>query len=66
VYAFLMRWPTDGSALIRTFTTFDKVRSVRLLGNGDVTWEQSEDGLRVTLPEAGPAGDVNCLAIQVA
>ena len=66
VYAFLMRWPTDGSAVIRTFTPADKVRSVRLLGDGDIGWEQSEDGLRVTLPDAGPAGELNCLAIQLA
>jgi alpha-L-fucosidase len=65
VYAFLMRWPIDGSALIRTFTTFDKVRSVRVLGHGDVRWEQTADGLRVTLPEVGPAGELNCLAIQL-
>jgi alpha-L-fucosidase len=66
VYAFLMRWPTDRSALIRTFTSFDRARSVRLLGHGDVRWEHSMDGLRVDLPEVGPAGELNCLAIQLA
>jgi hypothetical protein len=42
------------------------LRSVRLLGHGDVGWEQSADGLRVSLPGFGPAGELNCLAIQLA
>ncbi|REF37194.1 alpha-L-fucosidase [Thermasporomyces composti] len=64
VYAFLMRWPSDRTALIRTFTSADRVRSVRLLGHGDVEWAQVEEGLRVRLPETGPAEELNCLAIQ--
>ncbi|WP_216853328.1 alpha-L-fucosidase [Phytoactinopolyspora halotolerans] len=66
VYAFLMRWPSDGSALIRSFTSSDDVRSVRLLGSDPVPWEQSAQGLHVRLPDAGPAGDLNCLAIDLA
>jgi alpha-L-fucosidase len=66
VYAFLMRWPTDGSALIRTLTPADNAHAVRLLGHGDVRGEQTTDGLRVSLPDTGPAGELNCLAIQLA
>lgn len=66
VYAFLMHWPTDGSVLIRSLTSADNARTVRLLGHGDVGWEQSTHGLRVQLPETGPAEQPNCLAIQLA
>lgn len=66
VYAFLMRWPTDGSTVIETFTPADRVRSVRLLGAGALRWKHGADGLRVILPDTGPAGDLNCLAIQLA
>lgn len=66
LYAFLMRWPSGGSTLIRSLTSADSVRSVRLLGYGDVGWEQTADGLRVRLPDSGPAGQLNCLAIELA
>ena len=66
VYAFLMRWPADGSVLIRTLTPADNVRSVRLLGDGNVGWEDSDNGVKVKLPEVAPAAGINCLAIEVA
>lgn len=66
VYAFLMRWPVDRSAVIGTITAADGVRRVRLLGGADLRWQCSVDGLTVTLPEASPADGVNCLAIEVA
>ena len=53
--------PEGGSV---PFTSADRVRSVRLLGHGDVEWAQVDEGLRVRLPETGPAGELNCLAIQ--
>jgi len=65
LYAFQMRWPADRRALITTLTAADRVRSVRLLGAGAVAWQQTDAGLLVELPAVGPAGDVNCLAIEL-
>ena len=66
VYAFPMRWPADGHALITTLTRADQIRAVRLLGAGEVGWEHTDVGLLVRLPAAGPAGELNCLAIELA
>ncbi|MBM7789989.1 alpha-L-fucosidase [Tenggerimyces flavus] len=65
VYAFLMRWPAEGSALIRSLTRSDTVRSVRLLGRGQVDWRHTDEGLSVRLPQTSPAEELNCLAIEL-
>jgi alpha-L-fucosidase len=65
LYAFQMRWPEDHRAVIRTLTPEDKVESVRLLGVGEVPFEQSYGALIVSLPEGKPTPYVNCLAIEL-
>jgi len=65
LYAFLMRWPDDHRAIIRSLTEADKVKSVRLLGVGEVPFEQPYGTLIVNLPERKPTEYVNVLAIEL-
>ena len=65
LYAFQMRWPEDHRAVIRTLTPADQVKSVRLLGVGEVPFEQSYGALIVSLPDRRPTPYVNCLAIEL-
>ncbi|MDD9267145.1 alpha-L-fucosidase [Paenibacillus sp. GCM10023248] len=65
LYAFQMRWPEDHIAVIRTLTAADKVKSVRLLGMGEVPFEQPYGALIVSLPACRPSKFVNCLAIEL-
>ena len=54
VYAFQLKWPEDGKALIRSFSTYGgpKVEHVALLGwDGDITYEQTARGLDISLPQ---------------
>jgi len=54
VYAFLMAWPADGEALIRSLAAgrSPKVSAVRLLGSdAKITFEQTRRGLALCLPE---------------
>lgn len=65
LYAFQMRWPEDHRAVIRTLTPADKVESVRLLGVGEVPFEQPYGALIVSLPDRQPTPYVNCLVIEL-
>ncbi|MBB6734748.1 alpha-L-fucosidase [Cohnella sp. CBP 2801] len=65
LYAFQMRWPDDNRAVIRSLTPEEKVRSVRLLGVGEVPFEQPYGTLVVSLPSHRPTAYVNCLAIEL-
>ncbi|GAA2107872.1 alpha-L-fucosidase [Microlunatus panaciterrae] len=65
LYAFQMRWPDDGRAIIRTLTPADRVTSVRLLGAGPVEFEQAGGVLVATLPEKRPTAYAHCLAVEL-
>jgi alpha-L-fucosidase len=65
LYAFQMRWPEDGLAVIRSLAKTEKVRSVRLLGVGEVSFEQPFGTLVVRLPESRPTEYVHVLAIEL-
>ncbi len=56
VYAWLMAWPTDGKAVLRSLATgVGKVTDVKLLGDADrLDWRQTAAGLEVALPEHKP------------
>ncbi|HEX5324050.1 MAG TPA: alpha-L-fucosidase [Capsulimonadaceae bacterium] len=59
LYAYQMRRPEDGKALVRTLRTGSsrRVATVRLLGHGEVSFEQSEEGLAINVPRVGmPVG----------
>lgn len=66
LYAFQMRWPEDNRAVIKSLTPADKVKSVQLLGAGEVPFEQPFGILVVDLPPDRPTEYVNCLAIELA
>ena len=65
IYAFQLRWPENNRAVIKSLTPADKVKAVRLLGVGDVPFEQPYGTLVVNLPNAKPTEYVNCLAIEL-
>jgi len=66
LYAFMMQWPEDNRAILRTLTETDKVESVRLLGAGQVPFERPYGALVVNLPNHKPTDYVNVLAIELA
>jgi alpha-L-fucosidase len=54
IYAFLMKWPEDRTALIKNLALHrgPKVAGVRLLGSkANLPFEQTDSGLAVRLPE---------------
>ena len=65
VYAFQMKAPTDHLAVLRSFGPEDRVKSVRLLGVGNVEFRQAWGALVVSLPERLPTPYANCLAIEL-
>lgn len=65
LYAFQMRWPENNRAVIKSLTPAEKVKSVRLLGVGQVEFEQPYSILVVRLPDNKPSEYVNCLAIEL-
>ena len=52
LYAIALGWPADGKLLVRSLaTTAGKVNTVSLLGyDGSVQWQQTPEGLAVTVP----------------
>lgn len=65
LYAFQMRWPEDNRAVIKSLTPAEKVKNVRLLGVGNVPFEQPYGTLVVKLPDKKPTEYVNCIAIEL-
>jgi len=64
LYAFMMRAPENGVAVIKNLTPEEKVRSVRLMGGAELEFGQSFGVLTVKLPESLPMKYTNCLAIS--
>ncbi len=67
LYAFGMKWPEDGKALIRSLAPYRGVRvaNVELLGHaGKLVWTQSDRGLDITLPPNKTSEYVHCFRIQ--
>lgn len=56
LYAYQMRWPEEGKALLRSLAAgaSRRVQSVRLLGVGNVPFTQTPHGLTLTLPQWTP------------
>ena len=65
VYAFMMRTPESRVAVIKSFQPEEKVKSVRLLGVGNLTFSQNFGVVTVQLPEKMPLEAVNCLAVEL-
>ena len=67
LYAFQMKWPEDGKALIRSLAPYRgvAVANVELLGHdGKLDWTQSDRGLDITLPAAKTSEYAHCFRIQ--
>ncbi|MGD1890436.1 MAG: alpha-L-fucosidase [Cyclobacteriaceae bacterium] len=61
LYAIALDWPESGELLIKSLATgaehTKEVTSAKLLGSdADITWEQTEQGLRVKLPAEKTGG----------
>ena len=65
IYAFQMKWPENNRAVIKLLEPSEKVRSVRLLGFGQVPFEQPYGTLVVRLPDKKPTEYINCLALEL-
>jgi len=65
LYAFQMRWPENGLAVIQSLTPADRVKSVRILGGDALPFQQSYGALVARLPAERPTRSVNCLAIEL-
>jgi alpha-L-fucosidase len=65
VYAFLMAPPENSVAVLRSFSQGERVKSVRLLGAGNIEFAHSFGVLTAQLPQSLPASYVNCLAIAL-
>ena len=65
VYAFMLKAPENRAAVIKSLKPEEKVRSVRLLGAGNVEFSQYCGVLTVKLPENLPTEYVNCLALEM-
>ncbi len=65
VYAFLMRAPENRVAVLKSFLPQETVKSVRLLGEGNMPFAQDFGVLSVKLPETLPAKTANCLVIEL-
>ncbi|WP_183580393.1 alpha-L-fucosidase [Mucilaginibacter sp. X5P1] len=67
LYAVMMGWPKDNSALIKKLAASDltgKVSEVKLLGNDKLSFEQTAAGLKVKLPEQSPGKNAFVLKIE--
>lgn len=66
LYAFQMRRPPQGVSNIKSLGSASarRVAGVRLLGRGDVTFQQSADGLRITMPAAPETDGPDAFAIK--
>lgn len=59
VFATIMRWPSAGDFTFQSFSIASpyysgKVTGVKLLGYGDVAFENADEGLTVTVPSTHP------------
>jgi len=67
LYAVMLGWPANKTALIKTLAANDqagKVSQVSLLGNDKLTFQQTAEGLKVQLPEQAPCKNAFVLKIE--
>ena len=66
LYAFQLRAPENGVAVMKSLIETDRVQKVDLLGYGPVEFSQAYGVLSVKLPERLPSPYANCLRIRLA
>jgi alpha-L-fucosidase len=67
LYAVMLGWPEDKTALVKTLAANDqagKVSRVSLLGNDSLNFQQTAEGLKVQLPEQPPCKNAFVLKIE--
>lgn len=67
LYATMLGWPAGNEALVKKLAKGNEngnVSSVSLLGNDKLSFEQTEAGLKVKLPEQAPGKDAFVLKIE--
>ncbi|MEM2611894.1 MAG: alpha-L-fucosidase C-terminal domain-containing protein, partial [Thermoproteota archaeon] len=67
LYAFQMKWPSNGKALIRSLASdvSPKVQSIQLLGfEGEIQFHQTWFGLGIKLPDKPVTEFANCFKIE--
>ena len=65
LYAFILSPGENRIAVVKSLTESEKVKSVRLLGGGNLPFEQAFGVLTVKLPEKLPTEYANCLAVEL-
>jgi alpha-L-fucosidase len=67
IYAFLMKWPTNGTAIIKSLgARMRDISKIRLLGGGELGYDATSCAyLKVGLPIAAPTEYTNCIAIEM-
>lgn len=65
LYVFLMRPPHSGVATVHALAADERVRSARLLGGGELAFEQGMGRLAVKLPDTLPTKYINCIALTI-
>jgi alpha-L-fucosidase len=67
IYAFLMKWPTNGTAIIKSLgARMRDISKIRLLGGGELEYDATSCAyLKVGLPIAAPTEYTNCIAIEM-
>jgi len=67
LYATMLGWPAGNEALVKKLAKGNQlgnISSVGLLGNDKLSFEQTESGLKVKLPENAPCKDAFVLKIE--
>jgi alpha-L-fucosidase len=67
LYATMLGWPAGNEALVKKLAKGNQlgnISSVSLLGNDKLSFEQTEAGLKVKLPEQAPGKDAFVLKIE--
>ena len=65
LYAFMLRAPQNGVAVVKSLEESEKAASVKLVGGEKLQFAQSFGTLTVKLPQDLPTKYVNCVAIEM-
>ena len=63
IYAFIMEWPKEGEVIIKSLLS-EEVKSIYLLGHGQVDFLKEDAGLRVKLPDKKPCESAYTLKVS--
>ncbi|MCL1795104.1 MAG: alpha-L-fucosidase [Oscillospiraceae bacterium] len=64
LYAFVLKAPENNVAVIKSLDESEKVKSVRILGGGELQFAQSFGALTIKMPESLPTRYTNCIALE--